>query len=49
MASWLKCLKNEKRAVFQMATRAERAVAYLHGLQPSSNAPLATESDPAAA
>ncbi|WP_370050864.1 zincin-like metallopeptidase domain-containing protein [Sinorhizobium fredii] len=49
IASWLKCLKNEKRAVFQMAAHAERAVAYLHGLQPGSNVAIATEGNPAAA
>lgn len=26
-------LKNDKRAVFQMAAHAERAVTFLHGLQ----------------
>ncbi|KSV64872.1 hypothetical protein N185_34360 [Sinorhizobium sp. GW3] len=40
IASWLKVLKNDKRAVFQMAAHAERAVAYLHGLQPSSGAAI---------
>jgi len=49
IASWLKCLKNEKRAVFQMAAHAERAVAYLHGLQPGSNVATATAGNPAAA
>ncbi len=33
IASWLKVLKNDKRAVFQMAAHAERAVGFLHGLQ----------------
>ncbi|KSV84370.1 ArdC family protein [Sinorhizobium sp. GL28] len=47
IASWLKVLKNDKRAVFQMAAHAERAVAYLHGLQP--DAANATDSDPAPA
>ncbi|WP_312366943.1 zincin-like metallopeptidase domain-containing protein [Ensifer sp.] len=34
IASWLKVLKNDKRLVFQMAAHAERAVTFLHGLQP---------------
>lgn len=33
IAAWLKVLKNDKRAVFQMAAHAERAVGFLHGLQ----------------
>ncbi|MGF6178267.1 ArdC family protein [Ensifer sp. 4252] len=33
IASWLKVLKNDERAVFQMAAHAERAVTFLHGLQ----------------
>ncbi|PJR12796.1 ArdC family protein [Sinorhizobium meliloti] len=45
ISSWLKVLKNEKRAVFQAAAHAERAVAFLHGLQPGASskagAPLA--------
>lgn len=49
IASWLKCLKSEKRAVFQMAAHAERAVAYLHGLQPGSNVAIVTEGKSAAA
>jgi antirestriction protein ArdC len=43
--SWLRVLKNEKRAIFQAAAHAERAVAYLHSLQPDAatkdDAPLA--------
>ena len=34
--SWLKALKNDKRAVFTAASHAQRATDYLHGLQPSS-------------
>ncbi|WP_137390341.1 ArdC family protein [Rhodoligotrophos defluvii] len=34
MASWLQVLKDDKRAVFQAAAHAQRAVDYLHGLQP---------------
>lgn len=32
--SWIRVLKNDKRAIFQAAAHAERAVAYLHSLQP---------------
>lgn len=42
IASWLKVLKNDKRAVFQMAAHAERAVAYLHSLQPNLEDAVAT-------
>ncbi|ARM91128.1 conjugal transfer antirestriction ArdC protein (plasmid) [Rhizobium sp. CIAT894] len=34
VASWLKVLANDKRAIFQAAAHAQRAVAYLHSLQP---------------
>jgi antirestriction protein ArdC len=33
IANWLEVLKNDKRAVFTAAAHAERAVAFLHGLQ----------------
>ncbi len=36
IASWLKALKNDKRLVFQMAAHAERAVTFLHRLQPKA-------------
>jgi antirestriction protein ArdC len=36
IASWLKVLRDDKRAIFQAATHAEKAAAYLHGLQPNS-------------
>ncbi len=32
--SWVAVLKNDKRAIFQAASLAEKALAYLHGLQP---------------
>jgi len=35
IASWLKVLKNDKRAIFTAASHAQRAVDYLHNLQPS--------------
>jgi len=38
VASWLKVLANDKRAVFQAAAHAQRAVAYLHSLQPRAAA-----------
>ncbi|AOO84994.1 ArdC family protein [Bosea vaviloviae] len=38
VASWLKVLSDDKRAIFQAAAHAQRAVAYLHGLQPESEA-----------
>jgi antirestriction protein ArdC len=34
IASWLKVLKNDKRAVFTAAAHAQRAADFLHGLQP---------------
>ena len=33
--SWLRVLKGDKRAIFQAAAHAQRAVTYLHGLQPA--------------
>lgn len=36
LASWLKILADDKRAIFQAAAHAQRAVTYLHGLQPRS-------------
>jgi len=35
IASWLKVLKNDKRAIFSAAAHAQRAADYLHGLQDS--------------
>lgn len=34
VASWLKVLKDDKRAIFTAAAMSEKAVSYLHGLQP---------------
>jgi antirestriction protein ArdC len=34
--SWLKVLKNDKRAIFTAASYAQRAADYLHGLQSES-------------
>jgi antirestriction protein ArdC len=36
VGSWLKVLADDKRAIFQAAAHAQRAVAFLHGLQPSA-------------
>ncbi|MBR7518699.1 hypothetical protein KC217_23835, partial [Mycobacterium tuberculosis] len=33
LQSWLKVLADDKRAIFQAAAHAQRAVAFLHGLQ----------------
>jgi len=38
VANWLTVLKNDKRAVFTAASHAERAVGFLHGLQPKTDA-----------
>jgi antirestriction protein ArdC len=35
IASWIKVLENDKRAVFQAAAHAQRAADYLHALQPA--------------
>ncbi|QEW21478.1 hypothetical protein LA6_003689 [Marinibacterium anthonyi] len=32
--SWLKVLKDDKRAIFSAAAHAQRATDYLHGMQP---------------
>lgn len=34
--SWLKVLRNDKRAIFAAAAHAQRAADYLHGLQPAA-------------
>jgi antirestriction protein ArdC len=34
--SWLSLLGGDRRAIFQAAAHAQRAVAYLHDLQPAS-------------
>lgn len=36
VASWLKLLDGDRRAIFQAAAHAQRAVAYLHDLQPQA-------------
>jgi antirestriction protein ArdC len=36
LASWLEVLANDKRSIFSAAAHAQRAVTYLHGLQPKA-------------
>jgi antirestriction protein ArdC len=36
LTSWLKVLGGDKRAIFQAAAHAQRAIAYLHSLQPGT-------------
>ena len=36
VANWLRVLSDDRRAIFQAAAHAQRAVTYLHGLQPSA-------------
>ena len=38
IASWLKVLKDDKRAIFTAAAHAQRAADYLHGLQQPAEA-----------
>ena len=42
--NWLRVLRNDKRAIFTAAAHAERAAAFLHGLQPKAE--TAAEPDP---
>jgi antirestriction protein ArdC len=37
IASWIKVLKNDKRAIFSAASHAQRAADFLHGLQASAS------------
>ena len=39
LASWIKVLKGDSRAIVSAAAQAERATAFLHGLQPGRAAP----------
>lgn len=45
IASWIEVLKGDKRAIFSAAAHAERAVKFLHGLQPAEAADPEPESD----
>ena len=37
LQSWLKVLSDDKRAIFQAAAHAQRAVSFLHDLQPAAS------------
>jgi antirestriction protein ArdC len=39
-ANWIMVLKNDKRAIFAVASQAERAADFLHGLQPAARAEI---------
>lgn len=41
IASWLKILQDDKRAIFRAAAHAQRAADFLHGLQPAIIEPAA--------
>ena len=38
IASWIKVLKDDKRAIFSAASHAQRAADFLHGLQKPASA-----------
>jgi antirestriction protein ArdC len=40
LQSWLTLLADDKRAIFSAAAHAQRAVTYLHSLQPQENSDL---------
>jgi antirestriction protein ArdC len=47
-ASWIKVLKDDKRAIFSAASHAQRAADSLHGLQKTAfEAPAANQADAA--
>ena len=48
LASWLRVMKADKRAIFTAASAASRAAAYLHSLQPGGANVAAEELEPAA-
>jgi antirestriction protein ArdC len=45
LASWLKVLKEDKRAIFSAAAHAQRAPEFLHSLQPFPT-PILTAKEP---
>jgi len=47
LATWLRVMKADKRAIFTAASQASRAAAYLHSLQPGGANVLAEELEPA--
>jgi antirestriction protein ArdC len=38
IASWIKVMRDDKRAIFTAASNAQRAADFLHGLQKSASA-----------
>lgn len=46
IASWLKVLKDDKRAIFAAASHAQRAADFLHQLQPTRPAPTSKGEEP---
>jgi antirestriction protein ArdC len=46
IASWLKVLKNDKRAIFSAAAYAQKAADFLHWLQPAPELDATLEDDP---
>jgi len=46
--SWLKVLKDDKRAIFTAASHAQKAADFLHGLQPHADTAPAEELQEAA-
>jgi antirestriction protein ArdC len=48
IANWLKVLRDDKRAIFTAAAHAERAAAFLHGLQPNAETQAVPELEAAA-
>ena len=49
LASWIKVLKADNRAIFRAASLAEKAAGFLHGLQPAGEAEAEAETDMAMA
>jgi antirestriction protein ArdC len=43
LGRWLQILKADKRAIFTAAAQAQRAVDFLHSLQPKTDAPQEAE------
>jgi antirestriction protein ArdC len=48
IATWLKVLKDDKRAIFTAASHAQKAADYLHGLQPQTSTASAEDMQEAA-
>jgi antirestriction protein ArdC len=45
IGSWIKVLKNDKRAIFTAASHAQRAADFLHGLQQPSSQDATGQAD----